>query len=118
MRRVLILSLLLLWGCDFLPGRDRSVELHGQILDAKTRTPIAGALWGISNTCGFGTLVNLDGGQTDAQGRFVANYEYPNCGDSFFIASTPEDMGYESIGYEVYGTGRITISVLLEKRKR
>jgi len=114
--RFILAGLLALSGCDFLPAKDRSVELHGQVLDAETRTPIAGALWGISNSCGFGTLVNLAGGQTDAQGRFVARYEYPNCGDPFFIASTQEDRGYEGVGYEVYGTGRVSITVLLERR--
>ena len=84
MRNVLLMTLLaaLAVGCDLLsPEKSRSVELHGQILDAQTRAPIAGASWGVSNSCGFGTLTTLAQGQADAQGRFVAHYEYPICGD-------------------------------------
>lgn len=116
MRKALIVALALVGGCDFLPSKDRSVELHGQVLDAQTRAPIVGALWGVSNTCGFGTLVNLAAGATDTQGRFVARYEYPSCGDPFFITSADE-QGYEPYGGEIYGTGRVVMPpVLLEKR--
>ena len=118
MRKAILVGLLLVGGCDFLPEKDRSVELHGQVLDAVTRRPIAGALWGLSNTCGFGTLIALAQGQTDTQGRFVAYYEYPNCGDPFLIVSATEEMGYKSTGGEVYGTGRVMIPpVLLEKER-
>jgi len=117
MRKALILALTLMSGCDFLPEKDRSVELHGQVLDAETQAPIAGALWGVSNSCGFGTLMTLAKGQADAQGRFVARYEYPICGDPSLIVSAVE-MGYKISRKQVYGKGRVTMPpTLLEKHE-
>jgi len=118
MRKAILVGLLLVGGCDFLPEKDRSVELHGQVLDATTRAPIAGITWSVTNSCGFGTLVILDQGRTDEQGNLIANYEYPNCGDPFFIANPALERGYKNAGGEVYGTGRVVMpAVLLEKER-
>lgn len=117
MRKTLMLALFatVAVGCDLVsPEKSRSVELHGQILDAQTRVPIEGALWGVSNTCGFGTLMTLAQGQADPQGRFVARYEYPICGDPFLTANA---VGYVSQGGQVFGRGYVVIPPTLLKKQ-
>lgn len=104
-------------GCDPLGERSRSVELHGQVLDAETRAPLVGALWGVSNSCGYGTLMTLARGYTDAQGRLVANYEYPVCGDPILGVSVPEDDRYNMYMEEVYGRGRVNLPPILLQKK-
>lgn len=104
-------------GCDALGERSRSVELHGQVLDAETHAPIVGALWGVSNSCGYGTYTTLARGFTDAQGRFVASYEYPVCDDPILGVSVPADDRYPLYRMEVYGRGRVNLPPILLQKK-
>jgi len=117
MNRCLLLGLLALSACDFLPAEDRSVVLNGTVLDATTGQPLADITWLVETTRGFGSTDLLDEGRTAADGTFQAQYEFPWGSDPTLVI-VPELKKYKASSQQVYGMGKtITVTVRLGRRE-
>ena len=117
MHKFLLLGLLALSACDFLPAEDRSVVLNGTVLDAATDQPVAGIAWVVETTRGFGSTDLLDEGRTASDGTFQARYEFPWGSDPTLVI-VPDLKKYKASSQQVYGMGKtITVTVRLGRRE-
>lgn len=68
----LLLTLPLLWGCDFISNR---TVVEGRVLDASTGEAIEGMYVGLITSGGFGSYGAIDSTRTDARGKYRLSAE-------------------------------------------